>query len=51
LEIISAAANGISENMVALQRFTDYNIGISIQRAKGINEIEMIRQMYGIAGK
>ncbi len=47
LEIIAAAADGIDDNMTALRQFTDYNVGISIQRAKGGSEIEMVKRMYG----
>ncbi|QJB29922.1 conjugal transfer protein TraI [Chitinophaga oryzae] len=48
LEIISNAAAGIEENMTALRQFTNRNIGISMQRAQGIGEVEMIKRMYGL---
>lgn len=51
LEIISDAAAGIEENMTALRQFTNRNIGISMQRAQGISEVEMVKRMYGISVK
>lgn len=51
LEIISDAAAGIEENMTALRQFTNHNIGISMQRAKSVSEIEMVKRMYGFPVK
>lgn len=51
LEIIADAAAGIEENMTALRQFTNYNIGISMQRANGASEIDMVRRMYGLPAK
>ncbi|MFB6457056.1 conjugal transfer protein TraI [Chitinophaga sp. Hz27] len=48
LQIISDAADQITENRMALKQFTDFNIGISIQRSKGIQEVDMVKRLYGI---
>lgn len=48
LQIIADAGSQINDNYTALRQFTNYNIGISIQRSKGTSEIEMVRRLYGL---
>lgn len=48
LEIISAAADGIDQNHAALKKFNATNIATSLQRAKSLDEIAGLKEIYGI---
>lgn len=48
LEIITEASNRIEENYNDLKQFNRENSLLSIQRAKSTNEIEKLKEIYGI---
>lgn len=48
LELIAKAADGMDENYSALKKFNSVNIGTSIQRAKSLDEITMLKELYGV---
>ncbi|SDL44771.1 hypothetical protein SAMN05421820_101470 [Pedobacter steynii] len=48
LELISHAADAMDENYSALKKFNAVNIGTSIQRAKSLDEVTALKEIYGI---
>jgi len=48
LEIINAAADEIDKNYDALTRFNAQNFGLSLQRARSINDYITLEKLYGI---
>ncbi|HTN05136.1 conjugal transfer protein TraI [Agriterribacter sp.] len=48
LEIINAAADRIDQNFTDLQQFNTQNQLLSLQRAKDLREIEIVKALYGI---
>ncbi|MDB5014295.1 MAG: conjugal transfer protein TraI [Daejeonella sp.] len=48
LELINEAANRIDENYADLVEFNSENILMSIQRAKGMKEVQLIQKLYGL---
>jgi len=48
LEIINTAADAIEKNLSDLRQFNQQNIGISFQRAKEKNEVDIVRKLYGL---
>ncbi len=48
LAIITSAANAIERNYADLQQFNTQNIRLSLQRAKDKNDIERVKNLYGI---
>jgi len=48
LEMINEAADRVEENYSALIRFNNQNITLSLQRAKSIEELRHIKQIYGL---
>lgn len=48
LEIINAAANQMDINYNDLKRFNTQNSMLSIQRAKSVNEVVTLKELYGI---
>jgi predicted transcriptional regulator YheO len=48
LEIINNAANSMQKNYDDLQEFNSQNIRVSIQRSKDENDINVVKQLYGI---
>lgn len=48
LEIINAAADRIDQNLTDLQQFNTQNQLLSLQRAKDLREIEIVKALYGI---
>lgn len=48
LEIINAAANQMDINYSDLKRFNTQNSMLSIQRAKSVNEVVTLKELYGI---
>ncbi|MCC9063663.1 hypothetical protein [Flavobacterium piscisymbiosum] len=48
LEIINAAADQIDANYDDLTLFNEQNILLSLQRAKTTNDINKVKQFYGI---
>lgn len=48
LEIINSAADRIDQNFTDLQQFNTQNQLLSLQRAKDLREIELVKALYGI---
>jgi len=48
LELINRAADRIDSNYDDLRRFNRQNVLLSLQRAKGVKEVEQVRRLYGI---
>lgn len=48
LEIINQAAEKMEVNYSDLKQFNGQNIGLSIQRAKSLDEIAVLKEIYGI---
>jgi hypothetical protein len=48
LELISHAADQMDENYAVLKRFNSGNIQTSIQRAKSLDEVAALKEIYGI---
>lgn len=48
LEIIHTVADKIEQNITDLREFNQQNIKISLQRSKEKNDIDVVRQLYGI---
>ena len=48
MEIINKAATGIQKNYSDLQRFNQQNVQLSLERGAEMNDIETVKQLYGI---
>lgn len=48
LELIGAAADKVDENYYDMTRFNQQNVGLSLQRAKQQNDIDVVKKMYDI---
>lgn len=48
LQMLNRAAEQIEEQISDLRAFTNQNIQISLQRARDLNELEMIKKLYGL---
>lgn len=48
LDIINTAADEIERNLSDLRQFNQQNIGISFQRAKEKNEVDVVKKLYGL---
>ncbi len=48
LEIIAKASDRLDTNFSDLQTFNKQNIGISIQRARSVDEVATLKEIYGI---
>jgi hypothetical protein len=48
LEIINEASVGIDENYNDLKSFNSENMMLSLQRSKDLNEINVVKQLYGL---
>ncbi|KAA9038698.1 conjugal transfer protein TraI [Ginsengibacter hankyongi] len=48
LEIINKAADGMQQNYDDLVQFNSRNIGISLQRSRDENDINVVKLLYGI---
>lgn len=48
LELINAASNKVDNNYYDLTRFNQQNIGLSMQRARAKNDVDMVRKLYGL---
>lgn len=48
LEIITAAADRIDQNFTDLQQFNTQNQMLSLQRAKDLQEVEIVKALYGL---
>lgn len=48
LEIIHAAGDNIDQNLADLRQFNQQNIITSLQRAKERNDIDVVKNLYGI---
>ncbi len=48
LEIINSVADRIDQNFTDLQQFNTQNQLLSLQRAKDLREIELVKALYGI---
>lgn len=48
LEIINAAADKIDQNYIDLQQFNTQNSLLSLNRAKDVREIEIVKALYGL---
>ncbi len=48
LEIINSAADQVETNYNDLTAFNQQNILLSMQRAKGKRDVEVIKQLYGL---
>lgn len=48
LQIINQVADQVEQNFSDLRRFTAENTAESLKRAHGMQEIEMVKQIYGI---
>ncbi len=49
LELIEAASKKIDGNYNDIKQFNNQNIKLSLQRAKDLNDVNTIKQLYGIA--
>lgn len=48
LKIIDAAANRIDQNYSDVKEFTNQNIQLSLQRSKDENDLNTVKQLYGL---
>ena len=48
LDIINKAADGMQQNYDDLEQFNSRNIGISLQRSRDENDINVVKQLYGL---
>jgi hypothetical protein len=48
LDIINKAADGMQQNYDDLVQFNSRNIGISLQRSRDENDINVVKQLYGL---
>jgi hypothetical protein len=48
MEIINKAATGVQKNYNDLQRFNQQNVQLSLERGAEMNDIETVKQLYGI---
>ncbi len=48
LKIINRAADGIDEQISDLRHFNNQNIQLSLQRSKDLNEVNTVKQLYGL---
>jgi hypothetical protein len=48
MEIINKAATGIQKNYNDLQRFNQQNVQLSLERGAEMNDVETVKQLYGI---
>lgn len=48
LAIVDAASGRIDENYNDLKQFNNQNVKLSLQRAKDINDLNTVKQLYGI---
>ncbi|MDQ2752742.1 MAG: conjugal transfer protein TraI, partial [Bacteroidota bacterium] len=48
LDIINKAATSMQKNYDDLQQFNSQNISVSIQRSKDENDINVVKQLYGL---
>jgi hypothetical protein len=48
LEIIHNAAGKVEENLSDLRQFNQQNIRVSLQRSKEKNDIDVVRELYGL---
>lgn len=48
LKIINRAADGIDEQISDLRHFNNQNIQLSLQRSKDLNEVNSVKQLYGL---
>ena len=48
IEIIHSASENMDQNLTDLRQFNQQNIKISLQRAKEKNDIDVVKQLYGI---
>jgi len=48
LNIINSAASGMQKNYNDLKQFNNQNIQISLQRAADANDVQTIKQLYGL---
>jgi hypothetical protein len=48
MEIINKAATGIQKNYSDLQRFNHENVQLSLERGAEMNDIETVKQLFGI---
>src|SRR5450755_342967 len=48
MEIINKAATGIQKNYNDLQRFNQQNVQLSLERGAEMNDLETVKQLYGI---
>ncbi|MBT2563772.1 conjugal transfer protein TraI [Pedobacter sp. ISL-68] len=48
LEIIAKASDRLDTNFSDLQTFNRQNIGISIQRARSVDEVATLKEIYGV---
>lgn len=48
LAIVNAASGRIDENYNDLKQFNNQNVKLSLQRAKDINDLNTVKQLYGL---
>lgn len=48
MQMINDAGNAIDENYNDLQAFNNENMKLSIQRSKDLNEVNVVKQLYGL---
>jgi hypothetical protein len=48
LEIINISAEQVEKNYADLKAFNQQNVLLSLQRAKSINDVKMVKQLYGL---
>ena len=48
LAIVNAASGRIDENYNDLKQFNNQNVKLSLQRSKDLNDMNTVKQLYGI---
>ncbi|MBB1287047.1 conjugal transfer protein TraI [Flavisolibacter sp. BT320] len=48
LELINAAADAMQQNYNDIKAFNNQNVQLSLQRSKNVNEIAVVRKLYGM---
>lgn len=48
LEIINKSADALEQNYTDLQNFTQQNMQLSLQRAKDLHEVNIVKKLYGL---
>ena len=47
-KLLTAAAEAMTENYSDLKAFNSQNMMLSLQRSKDLNEVAVVKQLYGL---